>query len=296
MIQIDTAKKNETLIGIILILLSALSFAASSSYGKFVTMNSSMSGMVNSFSRFLLGAVVMFIYIIATKRSFKPNKFKHIGIRSVFNSISIMLFSLGFQYTTITNANMLQMTYPVFVLLLAPLIYNEKVKKKSYIYLAIIMLGCYLVALPDFATVNIGDFYSILSSVAAAIGILSLKEASQHDESYIIIFYVMFLATIINFPFVVKDLVIPESKVLVNIFLSALTGVLGQVFITMGYKYVDSATGAIVSASRILIAAILGTLLFADPLNARVIIGGIIILVALIGISGYFDRFRKTNI
>ena len=289
-------KNNSVLIGVIYVLLSALSFAASSSYGKMVTMNSSMSGIVNSFSRFLLGTIVMFIYIVSTKKSFKPNKFKHIFIRSAFNSISIMLFSLGFQYTTITNANMLQMTYPVFVLILAPIIYNDKIDKKSYIYLGIIMLGCYLVAFPDFTSINIGDVYSILSSIAAAISILSLKEASKHDESYIIIFYVMLIATMINVPFVIKDLVMPESKVLLNIVLSAVTGVLGQVFITMGYKYVDNATGAIVSASRILIAAILGIVLFSDPLNPRIIFGGIIILIALIGISGYFDRYKKTTI
>ncbi|MEY8416330.1 DMT family transporter [Tissierella praeacuta] len=278
------------------VLLSALSFAASSSFGKMVTMNSSMSGMVNSFSRFLLGTIVMFIYIVITKKSFKPNRFKHIFIRSAFNSISIMLFSLGFQYTTITNANMLQMTYPVFVLILAPIIYKDKIKKSSYLYLGTIMLGCYLVAFPDFSSINIGDIYSILSSIAAAISILSLKEAGKYDESHTIIFYVMLLATIINFPFVIKDLAMPDTKVLLDIILSAVTGVLGQVFITMGYKYVDNATGAIVSASRILIAAILGIVLFSDPLNSRVVFGGIVIILALIGISGYFDRYKKTNV
>lgn len=237
-----------------------------------------------------MGTIVMFIYMVSTKKSFKINKFKHIFIRSAFNSISIMLFSLGFQYTTITNANMLQMTYPVFVLILAPIIYKDKIDKKSYLYLGIIMVGCYLVAFPKFNSVNIGDVFSVISAISAAISVLSLKEASKYDEPNIIIFYVMLIATLINFPFVIKDLAIPETKILFNIFLSALTGVLGQIFITMGYKYVDNATGAIVSASRILIAAILGVVLFSDPLNFKVIFGGIIIILALFGVSGFFDK------
>lgn len=282
-----------TIIGVLYILLSAFFFAVSSSFGKMVTMNSSMSGIVNSFSRFLLGTIVMFVYMVSTKKSFKVNKFKHIFIRSAFNSISIMLFSLGFQYTTITNANMLQMTYPVFVLILAPIIYNDKIYKKSYLYLGIIMMGCYLVAFPNFTRINIGDVYSVLSSIAAAISILSLKEASKYDESNIIIFYVMLIATIINFPFIIRDLAIPDMKILFHIFLSAITGVLGQIFITMGYKYVDNATGAMVSASRILIAAILGVVLFSDPLNFRVILGGTIIIIALIRVSGYHDNCAR---
>lgn len=287
--------ENESSKGIIYILLSALFFAASSAYGKLVTMNSDMSGMINSFSRFFLGALVMFFYILVTKKSFRPNRFRHIVSRSISNSLSIMLFSLGFQYTTVTNANMLQMTYPVFVMILAPLIYKDKIKKSSYLYLLVIMLGCYLVAFPDFSNVNIGDLLSILSAVLAAFSVLALKEASKHDEGYIIIFYVMLFATIINFPFIIKDLVVPESKVMLNLILSAVTGVLGQVFITMGYKYVDNATGAMVSTSRILIAAILGIIFFSDPINSRVIFGGLLITVSLIGISGYLDRYKKIN-
>ncbi len=286
---------NDSSKGIILILLSALCFAASSAFGKLVTMNSDLSGMINSFSRFLLGAIVMFFYIIFTKKSFRPKKFKYIINRSLTNCLSIMLFSLGFQFTTVTNANMLQMTYPVFVMILAPIIYKEKIKKSSYLYLTVIMIGCYLVAFPDFSSINIGDFLSIISAILAGFSVLSLKEASKYDEGYIIIFYVMLFATLINFPFIIKDLMIPEAKVMFNVILSAITGVLGQVFITLGYKYVDNATGAMVSASRIIIAAILGIIFFSDPINFRVIFGGLLITLSLVGVSGYLDRYKKIN-
>lgn len=286
---------NDSSKGIILILLSALCFAASSAFGKLVTMNSDLSGMINSFSRFLLGAIVMFFYIIFTKKSFRPKKFKYIINRSLTNCLSIMLFSLGFQFTTVTNANMLQMTYPVFVMILAPIMYKEKIKKSSYLYLTVIMIGCYLVAFPDFSSINIGDFLSIISAILAGFSVLSLKEASKYDEGYIIIFYVMLFATLINFPFIIKDLMIPEAKVMFNVILSAITGVLGQVFITLGYKYVDNATGAMVSASRIIIAAILGIIFFSDPINFRVIFGGLLITLSLVGVSGYLDRYKKIN-
>ncbi len=286
---------NDSSKGIILILLSALCFAASSAFGKLVTMNSDLSGMINSFSRFLLGAIVMFFYIIFTKKSFRPKKFKYIINRSLTNCLSIMLFSLGFQFTTVTNANMLQMTYPVFVMILAPIIYKDKIKNFSYLYLTVIMIGCYLVAFPDFSSINIGDFLSIISAILAGFSVLSLKEASKYDEGYIIIFYVMLFATLINFPFIIKDLMIPEAKVMFNVILSAITGVLGQVFITLGYKYVDNATGAMVSASRIIIAAILGIIFFSDPINFRVIFGGLLITLSLVGVSGYLDRYKKIN-
>lgn len=247
-----------------------------------------MPGTVASFCRFFLGALIMFFYIIFTKRSFKAVKINYIFARSITNCISIMLFSLGFQYTTVTNANMLQMTYPIFVMILAPLIYREKIKKSSYVYLCIIMLGCYLVTLPKFDNINVGDILSLVSAISAAVSVLFLKEVSKYNEGYIIVFYVMLIATIFNLPFIIKDIYIPSNEIAFNLLLSAFTGFLGQLFITMGYKYVDNATGAMVSASRIIIAAILGIIFFSDPLNIRVVSGGILITICLIGISGYF--------
>lgn len=284
-------KEDNQILGILLVLLSALSFALSSAFGKLVT-NANFSGAINSFSRFLLGTIIMFIYIISTKKSFKVNRVLHIANRSIFNGISILLISLAVQDTTVTNANMLQMTYPVFVLVLAPILFKDKIKKSSYFYLAIILLGCYLVAWPNFETINKGDVLSLISAVTAAISILSLKEARKYDEGHTIVFYVMLLATFVNLPFVLKDFVLPGGILLFYVFLSALTGFLGQVFITMGYKYVDNATGSMVSASRILISAIIGIIMFSDPINLRIVIGGILITVSLVAVSGYFDRFK----
>ncbi|MDO5041403.1 MAG: DMT family transporter [Peptoniphilus sp.] len=289
-------EKNSMNKGIFLIFLSAVSFAASSSFGKLVTQNSELTGAMSAFARFTVGATIMFIYMKAKNMSLKPNKFKHIFLRSVFNGLSILFFSIGFQYTTITNANMLQMTYPIFVLILAPLIYKEKIKKSSYFYLAIIMFGCYLIAYPRFDNINIGDACAFLSSIAGAISVLSLKEARKTDGTCTIIFYVMILAMFVNLPFAIPDF----SKVggaslfvKINILLAGISGFLGQIFITEGYKYVDNATGALVSASRIFIAAIMGVIIFADPLNLRIVVGGILIFGALAGTSGYFHKKFK---
>lgn len=282
--------KENSIKGIVYVLLSALFFALGSIFGKVVTNNSDLSGAINSFSRFFLGAILMLIYILYTKRSLKVNKMKYIANRSIFNGISILLFSFGVQYTTVTNANMLQMTYPVFVLILAPLLFKEKIKKSSYLYLIIILIGCYLVAFPSFDSLNMGDFLSMVSAIAAALSILSLTEARKYDEGYTIVFYVMLLGTFINLPFFIKDFIMPDLDILFYVILSGLSGFLGQIFITMGFKYVDNATGSLVSTSRILIGAILGIIFFDDPLTFRIVSGGLFIGIALIGISGYFDR------
>ncbi|HZJ99683.1 MAG TPA: DMT family transporter, partial [Tissierellaceae bacterium] len=192
--------------GVALIFISALFFSLSSFFGKIVTNTTNMSGVITSFSRFFIGAVMMFIYMLATKKSFKPDDFKPILSRGVFNSFAIILMTGALNYTTMTNANMLNMTYPVLVILLAPILLKEKIKKSTYLYLAAIMLGSYIIADPTFGNINRGDLMGILSSLTASISVISLKDASNKNEGHVIVFYVMLIGTIINIPFSLHDI------------------------------------------------------------------------------------------
>lgn len=280
--------------GVILVLLSALSFALSTYFGKIVTNTTDMSGIITSFSRFFLGAILMTIFIIYKKKSFKSPDIKPIVLRSGFNSFAIMLYSAAYSYTTITNINMLNMTYPIFVVLFAPYYTKEIIDKKKYIYLAVVMLGSYIVADPRFGTVNIGDLLALGSGIMGAFSVMSLTNATKHNDGYIILFYVMVFGTLFNLPFAYNDLLSFEISGILPVFMSALFGILGQIFITFGYKYVDSATGSMISSSRIVIAAIIGYIFLGEPLTLRIITGMTLITGSLIGLSGYFQKRRTT--
>lgn len=279
--------------GVLLIVLSALAFSLSSYFGKIVTNTTAMSGVITSFGRFFLGAISFFLYIMFKRNSFKAPDIKPIAYRAIFNSIAIILFSTAFQYTTITNANMLHMTYPVFVILLAPFYTKETIRKNIYLYLISIMIGSYVVANPSFNSINMGDILALLSAIIAAFSILSLTESRKENEGYIIIFYVMLMGTIVNIPFAYKDLANFDMSALTLVFISSALGVLGQIFITWGYKYVDSATGSLAATSRIVMSGLIGYLFLNEPLNLRIIIGMTLITLSLVGLSGYFDKKKK---
>lgn len=279
--------------GHILVVLSALFFSLSSYFGKIVTNTTGMSGVITSFSRFVIGTIMMFLYIVISKKSFKANAIKPIVRRAIFNSFAIILLSSSLNFTTITNANMLNMTYPVFVILLAPLVLKEKIKKSTYLYLIAIMLGSYIIADPQFGSVNRGDLMSFVSSMMAGISVLSLKEASNKDEGYIIVFYVMLIGTFINIPFSLKSVMDFDYNALFLVILSGGLGFLAQVLLTEGYKFVDSSTGSLLSSSRIVISAIIGIILLGEPLNLNIILGIILIGGSLVGLSGYFNKKKN---
>jgi len=65
--------------------------------------------------------------------------------------------------------------------------------------------------------------------------------------------------------------------------------VLGQIFITYGYKYISARAGSLISTSRILYAVILGVLVFSEEITLRIAAGGMLIMLSIIAVS-FFNK------
>ena len=281
--------------GIVLVLLSSLFFSLSAVFGKIVTSNWDVAGYVVSIGRFSLTALIMFIFMMTTKKSFKANDPKPIIIRGIFNSLAIITYYMSFQYTTITNANMLHMLYPGFIILLTPFFLKEKVNFSKYIYISFMLYGAYLIVNPRFNSINLGDMLSLFSAVAASFSVMALTQARRNDETSLVVFYVMLIATFINLPLAYSGLFRLPVEALPFFFLSSICGTLGQVTMTFGYKLVDSSTGALISSSRIVVTTLIGVIFLAEPMNLRILSAMTITTICLIGISGYFQKRFSLN-
>ena len=280
-------------IGIILLILAELCFASSTVFAKILTQSSNISTFEITFARFFFGVIAAFVYLKKEKQSFKPNKLSLLIMRGVLNCIAVVLFYFAAQYTTITNANMLNMTYPAFIFLVAPFINREKSSPVLLIFLILTMAGIYFVVNPTFSNLNIGDMIGLASGFASALAVCTLREARKHDNTFIILFYMMGTGAILNGILVIPNFVVPTGMVAVHLLASALLGVLGQIFITSGYKYVTAKSGSLVSSARIIFAAILGVSIFADPVSFRIMSGGILILISIVGVSLVQNRINK---
>ena len=281
--------------GIVLVLLSSLFFSLSAVFGKIVTSNWEIAGYVVSIGRFSLTALIMFVFMMLRKKSFKPNNLKPIVIRGIFNALSIITYYISFQYTTITNANMLHMLYPGFIILLTPYILKEKVSFSKYIYITFMLYGAYLIVNPRFNSVNMGDMLSLFSAFAASFSVMALTLARKKDDTSLVVFYVMLIATLINLPLAYKGIFSMPSEALLFFFLSSICGTLGQVTMTFGYKLVDSSTGALISSSRIVVTTLIGVIFLSEPMNLRILSAITITTICLIGISGYFQKRMRLN-
>ncbi len=279
--------------GIIFIMLSELCFTISTIFSKLLTSSSDVSAVEVTFSRFLLGFLVVSVAVYKNSISLVANKLSLLVWRGVLNTVAVILFFLASQYTTITNTHMLNMTYPFFIFLFAPLFFRqEKISPFLYLILIVALAGIWLVINPNLNSINKGDIFGLLSGLVAAFAIITLNMARKNDSTMVILFYLMSIGTILNGLVMLPVFVWPQGSQWLLLLASASVGVIGQICITYGYKYVTARAGSLVSTSRILYAVVLGMLIFREDLTLRIATGGLLILLS-IGIVTWLQKPEK---
>lgn len=278
--------------GIVFILLSEFCFTVSTIFSKLLTNETRISAMEVTFARFFLGFLMVSLAVCKSGASLVPHKLSLLIWRGVLNTAAVILFFLASQYTTITNTHMLNMTYPFFIFLFSPLFFKtEKMSAWMYLILAVALCGIWLVINPRWDSVNKGDLFGLMSGIVAAFAVITLNLARKNDSTQVILFYLMSIGTIVNGLVMLPVFVWPRGGQWLLISASAFAGVLGQVCITYGYKYITARAGSLVSTSRILYAVLLGTLIFNERMTLRVAAGGAAILMAI----AFVTRFHHSD-
>ncbi len=283
---LDMSNQNSINKGIVFILLSELCFTGSTIFSKLLTNSSNVSALEITFARFFLGFIFISITIYKNSISLAPNKLSLLVWRGVLNTVAVILFFLASQYTTITNTHMLNMTYPFFIFLCSPLFFrSEKMSPWMYLILIVALAGIWLMINPDWNSVNKGDVFGLLSGIISAFAIITLNMARQNDSTPVVLFYLMSIGTVINGLVMLPVFVWPQGSQWLLLLASALVGVIGQICITYGYKYITVRAGSLVSTSRILYAVLLGMLIFSEDLTFRIAAGGLAILLSIAAVT-----------
>ncbi len=119
-------------------------FAATTVAVRLATSGTDISGRTVAFARFFFGLLAVPAYVAWTRPDIKVRQTGFVVARAVTNAAAVLLVFSALRYTTVTNANMLNMSYPVFVFLLAPWVNRERTQRSHYLYLVLAMTGIVL--------------------------------------------------------------------------------------------------------------------------------------------------------
>jgi drug/metabolite transporter (DMT)-like permease len=168
--------------------------------------------------------------------------------------------------TSVAEANILNMTYPLFIALISWVLFRQE---RDPVTLGIVLTafaGVWLIVSPGALSLRIESLWGLASGISAAVAILYLNLSRKVHDTETTLFFLFGTGTVIIGLVFHGAIRMPDGPMLRYLGLCSLFSVAGQYLITLGFKAVTALEGGIISSTRILLAALLGPLVTADPL------------------------------
>jgi len=277
----------------VVLLVSAGAFAVSSALAKLVVQGG-VSAPEITFWRFFVGWVAIVIYIAITRPRLRPRNLPSLFLRAVFNLAAVFLFYCAVKYTTITKANLLNLTYPVFVALLGPILLHEPSKPGDWLILVGAGIGVYLVINPNFQRVNIGDVLGLACGLTAGFAVICLRWARRSNHTVTVLLFLLTTGVILTCPAIVKGNFLTYTPGLWGLVVACgASGVFGQFAITLAFRHVSAFAGSVLGLSRVVMAAVIGLLWLGESLTLNVVVGAIVVIGSILILArrtGCVDR------
>lgn len=218
--------------------------------------------------RFLLGFVVVAGILMGRRRGPRPINYHLLAGRAVANSVAVYCFYQAVQTTSVSHANILNMTYPVFVALITWSMLPDQRDLRTLLALAGAFAGIMLILYPGDFSVDVRHLWGLGSGISAALAIVYLNLSRKVHDSETVLFYMFGLGSLLIYAGFYDRMVIRQSGDLLYLFICGAFGIAGQYLITLGFRFITAVEGSILSSTRILMAAFIGPLAGIDPMLA----------------------------
>ena len=194
-------------------------------------------------------------------------------VRNLFHFTGQNLWFFAITMIPLAQVFALEFTTPIWVILLSPLILGERITKIGGLAAAIGFIGILLVARPDFNNLNAGVIAAGLSATAFAMTAICTRKLTQTASITCILLYLTGMQVIfglISAGFD-GDIALPTSQTLPWVVIIGFAGLTAHFCLTKALP---------IDFARLPIIAIVGIILYAEPIDTLVLVGGVIIFAA----------------
>lgn len=176
----------------------------------------------------------------------------------------------------------LEFTTPIWVILLAPLILQERITGVGVIAAMIGFIGILIVARPDFQNLNAGLIAAALCAIAFACTAIFTRKLTRTATITCILFYLTGLQTVFGLVSAGFDgnIALPSTQTLPWVMIIGIAGLVAHFCLTKALSIAPASVVMPIDFARLPIIAVVGIMLYNEPIDIWVLIGGIIIFAA----------------
>ena len=241
--------------------------------------------------RTIIGLAILIVIVKARGIVFGDLGSKRPGLQLVRNLIHFTAqFSWLYALTRMTLAELtaLEFTAPLWVALLAPFLIGERLNALRLATTVLGFVGVLIVVRPGAIPLGEGTPFGMLAAIGFALSMITTKRLLTGDNAFTILFWMQGLQVVIGLAIVVggwligfgQGLVMPDAITFGWLAAVGILSLTAHYSLAKAFTYADAIIVAPMDFLRLPLIAIVGVLVYAEPLDLWVLGGGIVVVFA----------------
>lgn len=235
-------------------------------------------------SRFLVASLVM---LLANPRVITRLNREILTKGSVIGTalgLGYIFQTLGLDRTTPAITGFITGLYVVLTPLIAALLLKERLTKQAWFYILLATAGLAVLSVSGWS-IGTGEFFVLISALLFAVHILLLSQWSKKFDAYALTFVQLATCALVSgIPASVNGFSAPPDFQVwsVVIFTAVFATFFAFVIQTWAQARISATKVAVILTMEVVFAALFSVTLGAEPLTLRIVLGGSMVLIAMI--------------
>jgi len=140
-------------------------------------------------ARFIVGTVVFSALFLIARKVPRPRECKFLFLRIITNFLAVYFFFIAVSTTSAAEANILNMTYPVFIAIISFLFFQHKGDWSMLAIGPVAFVGITLVGGGIESFIELKSFAGLLSGMFAAVSMIFLNITRMENDTDVVLFY-----------------------------------------------------------------------------------------------------------
>jgi len=232
--------------------------------------------------RSAVGFAVVALLVARSHRDFAQVKSRHPAlhlVRNAFHYTGQNLWFFAVASIPLAQLAALEFTNPIWVALLAPVLLGERLTPTRLLAALMGFLGVLIVARPGVEPLTAGHVAALVAAVCFALNTIYTRQIMGHDSVLCVLFWMTLLqgsaSLILSLP---GGIPVPGAGELGWIAVVGITGLSAHYALTSALGYAPASIVAPMEFVRLPVVALVGMLLYGEPLSLAVFVGAAVIV------------------
>lgn len=204
------------------------------------------------------------------------------AIRAVIKLLALVAGFVAVTRMSLASATAIAFTMPLFVMLGSVLFLGEKLLAARVAALVLGFAGILLVLQPGAATLDVGVLWALAGAMGLAIVALLMKVSAGREDPLRIARLNLVITVPIALLIVIPVWQTPSLYALGLMAVQGVGGLMAQLAFARAMKLADASLLVVIDFIRLPLAIVFGFVLFGEPVRLAVVMGGLVILCAIL--------------